>query len=101
MKLCGNGSEMTGGARAQVLRTASAQFAMTGLHGTTALALAQAAGISEANLHVHFGNKTLLFREAVEINTEMRLRSLRMSVFPLKFRAALQTIMRLSGDPGT
>jgi len=25
----------------------------------------------------------------------------RMSVFPLKFRAALQTIMRLSGDPGT
>src|ERR1700681_4663729 len=62
--------------RAHVLRTASAQFAMTGLHGTSTLALAQGAGISEAILHVHFGNKTQLFREAVEINTEARLRSL-------------------------
>jgi len=62
--------------RAQVLRTASAQFAMTGLRGTTTLALAEAAGISEAILYVHFGNKTQLFREAVEINSETRLRSL-------------------------
>jgi AcrR family transcriptional regulator len=62
--------------RAQVLRTASAQFAMTGLHGTTTLALAQAAGISEPVLYVHFGNKTQLFREAVDINTETRLHSL-------------------------
>ena len=62
--------------RAQVLRTASAQFAMTGLRGTTTLAVAQAAGISEAILYVHFGNKTQLFREAVEINSETRLRSL-------------------------
>src|ERR1700737_4114102 len=62
--------------RAQVLRMASAQFAMTGLHGTTTLALAQAVGISEAILNVHFGSKTQLFREAVEINTETRLRSL-------------------------
>src|SRR6202163_1406614 len=62
--------------RAHVLRTASAQFAMTGLHGTTTLALAQAAGIPEAILYVHFGNKTQLFREAVEINAETRLRSL-------------------------
>ena len=62
--------------RAQVLRTASTQFAMTGLHGTTTLALAKAAGISEAILCVHFPNKTQLFREAVEINTEARIRSL-------------------------
>jgi AcrR family transcriptional regulator len=62
--------------RAQVLRTASAQFAMTGLRGTTTLSLAHAAGISEAILYVHFGNKTQLFREAVEINSETRLRSL-------------------------
>ena len=62
--------------RAQVLRTASAQFAITGLHGTTTLTLAQAAGISEPILYAHFGNKTELFREAVEINTEKRLRSL-------------------------
>src|ERR1700681_1443614 len=62
--------------RAQVLRKASAQFAMTGLHGTTTLTLAQAAGTSEAILYVNFGNKTELFREAVEINIEARLRSL-------------------------
>src|SRR5258705_1325102 len=86
MKLCDDGTDTTAGARAkrltgpnrraQVLQTASAQFAATGLHGTTTLALAQAAGISEAILYVHFGNKTQLFREAVEINTEARLRSL-------------------------
>jgi AcrR family transcriptional regulator len=86
MKLYDDGADTMAGARAkhvlgpkrrtQVLRTASAQFAMTGLHGTTTLALAQAAGISEAILYIHFGNKTQLFREAVEINTEARLRSL-------------------------
>src|SRR5258707_15809818 len=86
MKLCENGLDTAAGARAkrlagpsrraQVLRTASAQFAMTGLHGTTTLALAQAAGISEPILYVHFGNKLQLFREAVEINSETRLRSL-------------------------
>jgi AcrR family transcriptional regulator len=62
--------------RAEVLRKASAQFAMTGLHGTTTLALAQAAGISRADLLVHFGDKTQLFREAVETNIELRLRLL-------------------------
>src|ERR1700730_11333219 len=86
MKLCDDGADTTAGARAkrlagpnrraQVLRMASAQFAMTGLHGTTTLALAQAVGISEAILNVRFGSKTQLFREAVEINTEARLRSL-------------------------
>src|SRR2546426_1024969 len=60
MKLCDDGADATVGARAerlagpnrraQVLRTASAQFAMTGLHGTTTLTLAKAAGISEAIL---------------------------------------------------
>jgi len=62
--------------RAHVLRTASEQFAMTGLHGTTPLTLAHAAGISEAMLNIHFANKTQLFREAVEINIEKRLRLL-------------------------
>jgi AcrR family transcriptional regulator len=86
IKLCDDGANTTAGARAkrlagpnrraQVLRTASAQFAITGLHGTTTLALAQAAGISEAILYVHYGSKTQMFREAVEINIETRLRSL-------------------------
>ena len=60
----------------EVLGKVSAQFALTGLHGTTTHTLAQAAGISEAILHVRFGNKGELFREAVEINIEARLRSL-------------------------
>jgi AcrR family transcriptional regulator len=86
IELHGNGSDTSGGARAkgvvgpnrraQVLRAASAQFAMTGLHGTTTLALAQATGIPEAVLYAHLGDKTELFREAVEINTETRLRAL-------------------------
>jgi AcrR family transcriptional regulator len=62
--------------RAQLLRTASAQFATTGLNGTTTLAVAEAAGLSEAILFAHFGDKTQLFREAVELNIEARLRSL-------------------------
>src|ERR1700748_1518164 len=62
--------------RAQVLRKASAQFVITGLHGTTMLALAQAARVSQAALVVHFGDKTRLFREAVEMNIEARLRLL-------------------------
>jgi AcrR family transcriptional regulator len=62
--------------RAHAIRKASAQFAMTGLHGTTTLTLAKAAGISEAILYVHFGDKTELFRETVEINSETRIRSL-------------------------
>src|SRR6266446_7602140 len=86
MKLCDDGADATVGARAErlagpkrrarVLRTASAQFALTGLHGTTMLTLAKAAGISLAILYVHFGDKTQLFREAVEIKSETRLRSL-------------------------
>jgi AcrR family transcriptional regulator len=56
----------------EMLRKASAQFAITGLHGTTTLALAQATGVSQ----VHFRDKTQLFREAVEMNIEARLRLL-------------------------
>jgi AcrR family transcriptional regulator len=62
--------------RAQLLSTASSQFAMTGLHGTTTLTLARAAGVSEAVLYRHFGSKTQLFRKAVEVNSETRLRLL-------------------------
>jgi AcrR family transcriptional regulator len=62
--------------REQVLRKASAQFAMTGLHRTTTLTLAQAAEIPENVLYLRFGDKTSMFREAIEINIETRLRSL-------------------------
>jgi AcrR family transcriptional regulator len=86
LKLFDDGADTTAGAeakrlagpkrRAQVLRTASTQFALTGLRGTSTVTLAQAAGISEAILYAHFKDKTQLFREAVEINSETRLRSL-------------------------
>jgi AcrR family transcriptional regulator len=70
-------SRLTGSnGRARMLRKASELFAMNGLHGTTTLTLAQAAGISEAVLHVYFGSKTELFREVVELNIESRLDSL-------------------------
>src|ERR1700692_2885303 len=62
--------------RVQLLSTASSQFAMTGLHGTTPRRLACAGGVSEAVLYQHFGSKTQLFRKAVEVNSEMRLRLL-------------------------
>jgi AcrR family transcriptional regulator len=62
--------------RAEVLRKASAHFAITGLHGTTTVALAQAAGVSQAVLAIQFGDKIHLFREAVEMNIETRLRLL-------------------------
>lgn len=59
--------------RTQVLAVAAAQFAMTGLHGTTTEALAIAAGISEPILYVHFASKECLFRAAVEANAANRL----------------------------
>lgn len=62
--------------RAQLLETAAAEFAATGLHGTTTAALAKAAGISEPVLYLHFESKDRLFREAVEYNIETRLRAL-------------------------
>jgi AcrR family transcriptional regulator len=82
--------------RAQLLRKASAQFAITGLHGTTTLALAQAAGISEAILYVNFGNKTELFREAVELNIEMRLRSLDRYLFSIAVENQIDCIASMA-----
>jgi AcrR family transcriptional regulator len=63
--------------RLQILKTAEAQFASTGLCATTTLALARAAGISERVLYVHFGSKESLFREVVEGNVKTRLAALR------------------------
>lgn len=62
--------------REQLLRIASTQFATGGLHATTTLALAKAAGISEPLLYTHFDGKASLFRETVEKNHEARLMEL-------------------------
>lgn len=62
--------------REQLLQIASTQFATGGLHSTTTLALAKAAGISEPVLYTHFDDKASLFREAVQKNHEARLMEL-------------------------
>ncbi|QOY88022.1 TetR/AcrR family transcriptional regulator [Paludibaculum fermentans] len=62
--------------REQVLRIAAGLFTSTGLHGTTTQALADAAGVSEPVLYLHFHSKESLFREAVEFNIQKRLRTL-------------------------
>jgi AcrR family transcriptional regulator len=62
--------------RLQLLRSAATEFAKTGLRGTTTRTLAEAAGVSEGILYVHFGSKECLFREAVEDNVKTRLRLL-------------------------
>ena len=58
--------------RDQLVRTAAAEFAKTGLHATTTEALARAAGISQPVLYLHFANKEALFREAVQRNSSAR-----------------------------
>ena len=62
--------------RDQLLRTAAAEFAKTGLHATTTQILARAAGVSEPVLYAHFDNKESLFREAVQRNSTERVRAL-------------------------
>ena len=62
--------------RDQLLRTAAAEFAKTGLHATTTQVLARAAGVSEPVLYVHFESKESLFREAVQRNSTERVRAL-------------------------
>ncbi len=86
MKLCDDGGDATVGARAEglagskrrarVLRTASAQFALTGLHGTPTLKLAKLRKFLRLFYTSTLETKPKLFREAVEINSETRLRSL-------------------------
>jgi len=62
--------------RAQLLEIAATQFAITGLRGTTTAALAKAARITEPVLYLHFESKDRLFREVVENNIEIRLRTI-------------------------
>jgi AcrR family transcriptional regulator len=62
--------------KAQIVKTASALFAQTGLHGTTTQALAKAARITQPILYAHFSSKDELFRVAVENNIAARLDAL-------------------------
>jgi AcrR family transcriptional regulator len=51
--------------RAQIKLVAGREFAQGGYQGTTTVAIARAAGLSEALVLKHFGSKSALFREAV------------------------------------
>jgi AcrR family transcriptional regulator len=82
--------------RAQILRAASTQFAMTGLHGTTTFALAHAAEISEAIIYVHFGSKTQLFSEAVESNSDIRINLLKSRLASIAAENLVNCIERMA-----
>lgn len=62
--------------RRQVLRVALRMFGQRGLHGTTTRALAKAAGVTEPTVYLYFDSKVALFREALRVNQESRLRTL-------------------------
>jgi AcrR family transcriptional regulator len=86
---------------ASAIRTAArgcsalpAQFAMTGLHGTTTLALARATGISEGILYAHFGSKKGLFRAAVEDNIRTRLQLLEACPLSAAYESEIAAIRR-------
>ena len=51
--------------RAQILEVAQGAFLRAGYHGTTALEIGRAAGVSEKLVLKHFGSKAGLFRAAV------------------------------------
>jgi AcrR family transcriptional regulator len=82
--------------RSQVLRTASTQFAMTGLHATTTPMLAKAAGIPEYVLYADFGSKEGLFREAVGDNIKTRLQLLEAHTVSAKYESETAAIQRLA-----
>jgi hypothetical protein len=60
-----------------MLWTVSAHFAMTGLHGATALTLAST-----------FETKLLFFRQAIEMNSQTRIRSLDSQLSSLASKSA-------------
>jgi len=82
--------------RSQVLRTAIAQFARTGLRGTTTLMLARAAGVSERILYAHFDSKESLFREAVEHNMRTRLELLEARTVSAGNESATAAVQRVA-----
>lgn len=94
--------------RRQILKVAEMQFAATGLGSTTTVRLAEAAGVSEPVLYIHFDAKQKLFEEAVELNTKVRLAALRerfssiphMTPLECVESMAEETVMACVGDTG-
>jgi AcrR family transcriptional regulator len=82
--------------RQQILKVAERQFAASGFASTTTLALAKAAGISEAMLHIHFGTKRKMFQEVVERNSQDRLAALGKRFFSIPDLPPLECIERMA-----
>lgn len=94
--------------RQQILKVAERQFAASGLASTTTIALAKAAGISEAMVSIHFGTKQRLFQEVIRRNSRDRLADLRERFFSIPDLPPLEciecmaesTILACVEDPG-
>jgi AcrR family transcriptional regulator len=82
--------------RLRMVRTAASHFATAGLRGTTISMLANAAGIPEGTLYAHFGTKERLFREAVRINIDARLRSLEERLRSVRFESETAALERIA-----
>lgn len=82
--------------REQLLETAAAEFAGTGLRGTTTAALASRAGISEPILYLHFESKDSLFRETVERSIDKRLQLLGEKLAHVSGSGVLDSIERMA-----
>jgi AcrR family transcriptional regulator len=82
--------------RRQILKLAERQFAAFGLASTTTIALAKAAGISEAMLYIHFGTKQKLFQEVTKRNSQDRLAALRERFFSIPELPPLECTERMA-----
>ena len=82
--------------RQQILRIAEEQFAGAGLGSTTTIALAKAAGISEAMLSIYFGTKQELFQEVAKRNSQERLAALGERFFSIPDLPPLECIERMA-----
>jgi len=80
----------------QILKAAEAEFASTGLHATTSLALARSAGISKALLFAHFDTKESLFKEVVQSNIETRLSALQERIRHIRPGTPAQCVQSLA-----
>ena len=78
--------------RERLLETAAAEFACTGLRGTTTAALAERARISEPVLYAHFENKDSLFRETVERSIDKRLRALEANLAEVTAHSVIECV---------
>ncbi len=82
--------------RQQIVRAAEEQFAASGFRSTTTAALAKAAGVREAMLHVHFGTRRKLFKEVIERNAQERVAGLRTRFLSMPKLPPLECVERMA-----